>query len=45
VLFIKAFNRRSKNYSAVPIGVASTYWHFVDAIWIYLFIFFNVVSG
>jgi len=45
VLFIRAFNRRSKNYSTVPIEIASTYWHFVDAIWIYLFIFFNVVSG
>ncbi len=45
VMFIRAFNRRSKNYSLVPIEVASTYWHFVDAIWIYLFIFFNIVSG
>ncbi len=45
VLFLRAFNTRSKNYSSVPIEVASTYWHFVDAIWIYLFIFFNIVSG
>ena len=44
IMFIKAFNSHSKNYSSVPIEVASTYWHFVDAIWIYLFIFFNVVS-
>lgn len=45
VMFVRAFNSRSKNYSSVPIEVASTYWHFVDAIWIYLFIFFNIVSG
>ncbi|CAA9471061.1 MAG: Cytochrome c oxidase polypeptide III [uncultured Segetibacter sp.] len=45
VLFLRAFNSRSKNYSSVPIDVASTYWHFVDAIWIYLFIFFNIVSA
>lgn len=45
VMFFRAFNSRSKNYSSVPIEVASTYWHFVDAIWIYLFIFFNIVSG
>jgi cytochrome c oxidase subunit III len=45
VLFVRAFNRRSKSYSSVPIEVAGTYWHFVDAIWIYLFIFFNVVSN
>lgn len=45
VMFVRAFNSRKKNYSSVPIEVASTYWHFVDAIWIYLFIFFNIVSG
>ena len=44
VMFIKAFKSSSKSYSSVAIEVASTYWHFVDAIWIYLFIFFNVVS-
>lgn len=45
IMFLRAFNSRSKNYSSVPIEVAGTYWHFVDAIWIYLFIFFNIVSG
>ncbi len=41
ITFIKAFNSKSKNYSSVPIEVLSTYWHFVDILWIYLFIFFN----
>jgi len=45
VMFFRAFNRRQKNYSSVPIELAGTYWHFVDAIWLYLFIFFSVVSG
>lgn len=45
VMFLRAFNSRKKNYSSVPIEVASTYWHFVDAIWIYLFVFFNLVSN
>lgn len=45
IMFLKAFNSRSKTYSNMPIEVASTYWHFVDAIWIYLFVFFNIVSG
>lgn len=45
IMFFKAFNSRFKNYSSVPIEVAGTYWHFVDGIWIYLFIFFNIVSG
>jgi cytochrome c oxidase subunit 3 len=44
-MFIRAFNRRKKNYSSIAIEVASTYWHFVDAIWIYLFIFFNIVRA
>jgi cytochrome c oxidase subunit 3 len=41
ITFIKAFNSKFKNYSSVPIEVLSTYWHFVDILWIYLFIFFN----
>ena len=45
VMFIRAYSRRLKSYNIVPIEIASTYWHFVDAIWIYLFVFFNVVSG
>lgn len=44
IMFIKAYKSSSKNYSSIPIEVASTYWHFVDAIWVYLFIFFNLVS-
>lgn len=44
IMFAKAFSARQKNYSSVPIEMASTYWHFVDAIWIYLFVFFNWVS-
>lgn len=40
ILFFQAFNSKIRNYNSVPIEVASTYWHFVDALWIYLFIFF-----
>ncbi len=40
VLFFRAFNRRIRSYNSVPIEVATTYWHFVDLLWIYLFIFF-----
>jgi cytochrome c oxidase subunit 3 len=43
VMFLKAFNTRTRNYDSVPIEVASTYWHFVDVLWIYLFIFFLVI--
>jgi cytochrome c oxidase subunit 3 len=40
IMFIKAFSSRVRNYDPVSVELASTYWHFVDALWIYLFIFF-----
>ncbi len=44
IMFFRAFSSRQKNYSPVSIEIAATYWHFVDAIWIYLLLFFNWVS-
>jgi len=41
VIFIRAYFSKIKNYSSLPIEIISTYWHFVDFLWIYLFIFFN----
>lgn len=41
VIFFRAFSMNSRNYSSVPVEVVSTYWHFVDILWIYLFVFFN----
>jgi len=32
---------RTRTYSSVPAEVVSTYWHFVDVLWIYLILFFN----
>jgi len=40
VLFIKAFASKVRRYNSIPIELMSTYWHFVDLLWIYLFIFF-----
>jgi cytochrome c oxidase subunit 3 len=40
IMFIRAFNRRYRSYNPVPIEIAATYWHFVDLLWIYLFVFF-----
>jgi len=40
VMFIKAFSSKVRNYNPVSIELASTYWHFVDLLWIYLFVFF-----
>jgi cytochrome c oxidase subunit 3 len=40
VMFFKAFSARIRNYNPVPVEVVATYWHFVDLLWIYLFVFF-----
>lgn len=40
ILFFKAFNRQRHSYNSVPVEVVSTYWHFVDLLWVYLFVFF-----
>lgn len=43
VMLIRAFRRQVRSYNAVPVEVMATYWHFVDLLWIYLFIFLSVV--
>ncbi|HEX9514370.1 MAG TPA: heme-copper oxidase subunit III [Puia sp.] len=40
VMFIKAFASKVRSYNSVPVELMSTYWHFVDLLWIYLLIFF-----
>jgi cytochrome c oxidase subunit 3 len=40
IIFIKAYSSKVRNYNPVSIELASTYWHFVDLLWIYLFVFF-----
>jgi len=41
VIAIMALRTTTRNYNTIPLEVAATYWHFVDALWIYLFIFFT----
>ena len=40
VLLLQQYLGRTRAYSAVPIELMCTYWHFVDVLWIYLFVFF-----
>ena len=40
VMLIKAFFGSTKNYGSTGMEVVATYWHFVDALWIYLLVFF-----
>ena len=43
-MFIKAFASKTRSYNPVPVELMSTYWHFVDLLWIYLFIFFSGIN-
>ena len=45
VMLLRSWTGRSKNYSAVPVEVVATYWHFVDGLWIYLVLFFLLIGG
>lgn len=39
IIFFKAHSRRVKSYNSTAVEIAAIYWHFVDILWIYLFIF------
>lgn len=40
IFYFRTFSKRFKTFSKDGIEMAATYWHFVDILWIYLFIFF-----
>lgn len=40
IVFLKAYSRRVKIYKSTGLEITATYWHFVDLLWIYLFLFF-----
>ena len=42
VILLRTFSPKINNYSAVPVEVVTTYWHFVDVLWLYVFIFFLI---
>jgi cytochrome c oxidase subunit 3 len=44
VMVGKAYATRTRSYNSVPVEIMSTYWHFVDLLWLYLFIFFSAVK-
>jgi len=43
-LFFRSLSSRRRSYNVVPVEVAGTYWHFVDLLWIYLFVFFILIQ-
>jgi cytochrome c oxidase subunit 3 len=40
IVFYRAFRTRIKTYNATGLEIAASYWHFVDVLWLYLFVFF-----
>jgi cytochrome c oxidase subunit 3 len=44
VMTLKAFSTTMKNDNVVPVEVISTYWHFVDMLWIYLLVFLWMIK-
>jgi cytochrome c oxidase subunit 3 len=45
VVFFRAYRTKVKSYNIVPVEIVATYWHFVDVLWIYLFVFFTLYSN
>lgn len=39
VIFLRAYSAKVKRYNITSVEIISMYWHFVDILWIYLFIF------
>ena len=44
VMLLKAFSKKIKTYTAVPMELTSTYWHFVGILWVYLLIFLVLIK-
>ena len=43
IIFSKVYGSKMRNYNSVPIEIMTTYWHFVDLLWVYLFVFFTLL--
>ena len=44
ILVIQSYRKHTKVYTTLSIDLMSTYWHFVDILWLYLF-FFLLMMG
>jgi cytochrome c oxidase subunit 3 len=42
--FFKSFGVQEGQTNLVPTQIVATYWHFVDVLWIYLFIFYQLIA-
>lgn len=44
VFWVKAKSKKITENSVVSVEILGTYWHFVDLLWIYLFLFYNWIG-
>jgi len=44
VMLARAYVSQIRSYNSIPVELMTTYWHFVDLLWIYLFIFFMAIN-
>ena len=44
VTFFRSFWGQEGQTNLVPTQIVATYWHFVDVLWIYLFIFYQLIA-
>jgi cytochrome c oxidase subunit 3 len=44
VISLKAMAAKSSSNQVLSVELAATYWHFVDILWIYLFVFLNWIG-
>lgn len=44
VTFFRSFWVQEGQTNLVPTQIVATYWHFVDVLWIYLFIFYQLIA-
>jgi cytochrome c oxidase subunit III len=44
VMSLLAFSTKKRSYSSIPVEVMSTYWHFVDILWLYLLLFLLLIK-
>jgi len=40
IVYIRNFRANVKVYNSTGLEITATYWHFVDILWVYLFVFF-----
>jgi cytochrome c oxidase subunit 3 len=44
VMSLMAFSSTKRVYTSVPLEIMSTYWHFVDILWLYLLVFLLLIK-